>query len=101
MSPERASLIARTEACQNENTGIYEGMRQLDVDQIVWLHSGSANPGKRHHDWMNGKVIELGEVFEMPSGQSMRYPGDPDAPISETANCSCVVAPKRIAGIEV
>jgi hypothetical protein len=92
-SPERAALIARTESAQNENTGIFEGMAVAGIEQIEWLSSGSANHGDRRHDLMDGEKIDLGGYFTTPLGNKLRYPGDPRAPIKETANCGCTFAP--------
>jgi hypothetical protein len=95
-SPERAALIARTESAQNESKGIFEGMKASGIEQIEWLSSGSSNHGNRRHDLMNGKIVSVGEYFKTPLGHRMRYPCDPKAPISETANCGCTFAPARI-----
>jgi hypothetical protein len=100
-SPERAALISRTELSQAENTGIFEGYRAANVGEIEWLSlsrdAGAA--GGRRHDMMNGKRTTLGVPFVTPLGNRMQYPGDPEAPIGETANCRCthvaVLGPRR------
>ena len=92
-SPERAALIARTESLQNEATGIYEGMALSGVDEIEWISSNNSNHGSRHHERMNGKRTKLGGYFATPLGNRLRYPGDPSAPIEDTANCGCMFAP--------
>jgi len=94
-SSERAALIARTEAQQYESTGIFAGMDEAGVEEIEWLSSNNPNHGDRRHDLMNGKTVRLGEYFVTPLGNRMRYPGDPEAPIKETANCGCSFAPAR------
>lgn len=92
---ERANLIARTEMVQVENTGIVTGMQLAGVERIEWLAYTDGKSGNRHHERMDGKVIQLGEYFLTPLGNRVRYPGDPAAPIAETANCRCGVAPAR------
>lgn len=92
---ERANLIARTEMVQVENTGIVTGMQLAGVERIEWLAYTDGKSGNRHHERMDGKVIGAGEYFVTPLGNRMRYPGDPMAPIEETANCRCTVAPAR------
>lgn len=91
-SPERAALIARTELVQAENTGIVEGYRAAGVGQMEWLSYNDGNSGARRHDLMRGMRAPVGGVFTNPTtGATLRYPGDPDAPISETINCRCTV----------
>jgi hypothetical protein len=85
-SSERAALIARTESAQNENTGIVEGMAMAGIEEIEWLPSGNPNRGDRRHDKMRGKRVKIGEYFTTPLGNKLRYPGDPQGPIKETAN---------------
>ena len=97
VSPERAALIARTELVQAVNTGIVEGYRATGVAELEWLAYSDGNSGDRHHERMNGQVVRLGEYFITPLGNRLRYPGDPTAPIKETANCRCTVAPRRAA----
>lgn len=94
-SAERAALIARTESAQIENTATVEGMRQAGIEEIEWLARRDGKSGDRHHERMNGKRVKIGEEFVTPLGNKMRYPGDPRAPIKETANCRCTVVPVR------
>jgi hypothetical protein len=95
-SRERAALVARTEAKQNRATGIIAGMDAAGVEEIEWLSSKNPRHGDRRHDLMNGMVVQLGAKFTNPTtGRELRYPGDPEAHISETANCGCTFAPAR------
>jgi hypothetical protein len=41
------------------------------------------------HGHLEGIVVPIGGVFLTLSGSELRYPGDPDAPLSETAGCRC------------
>lgn len=96
-SYERALLVARTELVQAENTGIYEGYKVAGVEEIEWLaYADDGRSGDRRHYEMNGERVKLGEMFVTPLGNEMRYPGDPRAPIEETANCRCTHAPVRV-----
>ena len=92
---ERANLIARTEMVQVENTGIVAGLEMVGVKEIEWLAYTDGKSGDRHHERMDGVKVKLGEMFTTPLGNRVRYPGDPSAPIEETANCRCTVAPVR------
>lgn len=97
-SPERAALIARTESTINENTGIVAGYQALGVEEIEWLAYRDGRSGDRHHERMHGERVKLGELFTLPSGARLRFPGDPSGPIGELANCRCTsraVLPKR------
>lgn len=51
------------------------------------------------HEAMHGQARRLGEPFESGAGNELAYPGDPDAPLSETANCRCILA-TEFAGAE-
>jgi Phage Mu protein F like protein len=95
ISSERAALIARTELTQAENTGIVEGYKASGVKQIEWLAYHDGRSGERHHEDMDGEIIDVGGYFKTPLGNKLRYPGDPLAPIEDTANCRCTVAAAR------
>lgn len=95
VSSERAALIARTELAQAENSGIFDGYAATGVDEIEWISYRDGKSGDRRHDLMHGKRIKLGEYFTTPLGNQLRYPGDPSAPIKETANCRCTFGAAR------
>lgn len=96
-SSERAALIARTELAQAENTGIVQGYTVAGVRHMEWLAYRDGNSGARRHDLMHGQIALIGGSFVNPTtGAHLRYPGDPDADISETANCRCTTAPVRL-----
>lgn len=99
-SPERAATIARTELVQAENTGAVEGYKAAGVKRIRWLAKTDGRSGDRHHEQMHGVEINLGELFTMPSGRTLRYPGDPEGDISETANCRCATRAVIVRGAE-
>lgn len=92
-SPERAELIARTEMAQAENTGIVEGYKATGVLGLEWLAYDDGRTGDRRHNEMKGLAVEVGDRFYTPLGNWLRYPGDPMAPIGETANCRCSTRP--------
>jgi hypothetical protein len=88
---EHAMTIARTELAQAENTGIMAGYEASGVKRVEWQAYTDGRSGSRHHERMDGVIIEVGDVFRLPSGAKLRYPGDPLGPISETVNCRCTV----------
>lgn len=91
VSSERAALIARTELAQDQNTGIFAGYVEIGAKRKVWSAYSDGRSGDRHHELMDGKSVPLGEDFVTPLGNRLRYPGDPAAPIKETANCRCTI----------
>ena len=92
----RAETIARTEALPAVHQGADEAFRQaIDLGQIdagqlefEWL-AGSAPRTRDWHASMNGQKRGVGEPFVSGQGNRLRFPGDPAAPASETANCRC------------
>lgn len=95
----RAETIARTEAGRNVHAGIDEAMRQAtergDIDaeqlQVEWIHAGHGANSRPRHAALDGKTVPWGKMFDV-NGTPMRYPHDPAAPPSETANCRCTYA---------
>lgn len=91
----RAELIARTELVQAENTGRMAGFAATGVDELEWLAYSDGRSGDRHHEKLDGVRFRRGDTVLTPLGNRVRYPGDPLAPIEETANCRCTVVPVR------
>jgi hypothetical protein len=92
----RAETIARTEMVKTVAQGQEEGFRQnaeaagvpdAAVDK-AWNTTEDGRERDTHHE-MNGQVVGLNEAFQSPSGATLRYPGDPDAPAEEVINCRC------------
>lgn len=94
----RANTIARTEALRAIHAG----------DEVMWqqaVDNGTVQPEdittrwvtasdervRGSHSAMNGQEQPFGESFRSGSGNSLRFPGDPSAPGSDTINCRCVL----------
>lgn len=93
----RAEVIARTEALRATHEGndatfmqlVDEGQLARDEVMYQWLATGDDRTRDSH--WaMNGQKRSIGEPFESGDGNLILYPGDPRAPLSETAQCRCV-----------
>lgn len=91
----RAELIARTELTQVENTARVAGFDTTGVETLEWVAYSDGRSGDRHHERMDGKTWRRGDRIKTPLGNRVLYPGDPTAPIEETANCRCTVVPAR------
>ena len=103
ISLARAKATAQTEKTRALNgTRIAEAIRQYqkDYDKAVkghrkrpelpkfqWINPRTAKEPRHEHVAISGNVRPVGEEF-LPS---LRYPGDPQAPASQTVNCHCYV----------
>jgi hypothetical protein len=94
----RGENIARTETLRAVNAGRHEAYQQAVAsgkvaEQNIRRVWNAANDKRtRHtHRSMSGQSVGLNESFISPSGARLRYPCDPLAPLSETAQCRCNV----------
>jgi hypothetical protein len=98
----RSETIARTEAGRMVNEGRRIGLlqalmqAQLDPANVAktWrsMRDNRVRPTHKHGSGLDGQtVIGMDTPFISPSGATLRYPHDPQAPFSETANCRCFV----------
>lgn len=103
ISIARAKATAQTEKTRALNgTRIADAIRQYqkDYDKAVkghrkrpelpkfqWINPRTAKEPRHEHVAISGNVRPVGEEF-LPS---LRYPGDPQAPASQTVNCHCYV----------
>ena len=86
----RAQLIARTETTGAANFGRYNQFLEDGIYSAVW-HSPNPANARPHHQELNGREVNLGEEF----GFGLRFPGDPNADVSELANCNCILLPGK------
>lgn len=68
-----------------------------DVERItgephskMWISRGDPKVRKTHRR-LHGKVEEVGDEFHTVAGHSLRFPGDPEAPLDEIINCRCAL----------
>ncbi len=95
----RAEVIARTEALRAVHAGNEELFRQaiergdIDADAITRTWNPEGGPRTRaSHRAMKGQTRSFGEMFTTGAGIDIAYPGDPNAPIEETAQCRCAIS---------
>ena len=99
----RSEVIGRTEALRAVNQGNEEAYRQaidagyLDADQLRRKWETRVDGRERDtHLLLNGQEKRWGEPWETRNGP-IKYPGDPDAPASETIQCRCAISTRIIA----
>lgn len=94
----RAEFIARTEGVKATSMARDEAMRQasesaeIDPGRItrVWNITDDTRV-RDFHESMSGQRRAPGEPFVDGLGNTLRFPGDPLAPIETIAHCRCVV----------
>jgi hypothetical protein len=92
----RAEAIARTESLKNVHAGVSAAFDQaiargdVDADQLekTWNHAGRGRYSRPDHVAVDGMKVGYDETFTV-GGISMRYPGDPSAPVEQVVNCRC------------
>lgn len=92
----RGEMIARTETLSALGVARDQAMRQqIEAGKVseydikkIWRSAGD-NRVRHTHRALNGKSVLMADRFVSPSGALLSHPGDPDAPISETAGCRC------------
>lgn len=62
--------------------------------QLGWAKTWDAvndDRTRRSHSVMSGQRVQASKAFRLPTGGTIRFPHDPDAPYAETVNCRCRV----------
>lgn len=103
MSFDQAKRVAQTERTRVQGQARYEAIldenkqrrkKHLRADKKEWVHRNVAKEPRKTHAAMSGDVVRANEYFVTPSGNRLLYPGDPNAPVSETINCHCYMRKK-------
>ena len=96
-SPERATLIARTELAGAVNGGslaatqIVQSATGVQYAKVWTTAPGARYPRHENYPDLNGQVQNsLDGTFQVGDAQ-LRYPGDPDGPPEEVCNCRCTL----------
>jgi hypothetical protein len=92
----RAETIARTESLAAVHQGVDQMFQQAVADGLIdsdliqtWRNAGDARV-RDSHSFMGGQQRPIGQPFLSGEGNLLRYPGDMNAPASDTAQCRCV-----------
>lgn len=92
----RAELIARDQMLRSLHEATDEAFEQaqnagqLDIDRVQEEWHSAHDPRTRHsHRPMDGQLRRVGVPFRTGNGNLLRYPGDSDAPLSDTIQCRC------------
>lgn len=100
----RAQVIARTEGLRALHQGADEMIQQaiengdVEHDELVqeWHTAGDGKVRESHRtvvaDADGKKTKAVDDLWVTGDGNRLRFPGDPDAPIEETAQCRCVMS---------
>ncbi len=93
-SPERSVLIARTETIAATNGANMAGYRIAGVTiRKEWLATNDARTRDTHRA-ANTQIVDRDAPF-IVGGYQADYPGDPNLPVQERANCRCTILPVR------
>lgn len=81
----RARMIARTESNRAINFGADIAAKDSGFETTKEWVSVHDNRTRHSHLLLDGVIIGMEESFK----EGLKYPGDPNAPASETVNCRC------------
>lgn len=88
-----AERNARTSVISSSNAGSHSAYE--DAGSVVgeeWLTELDGRQ-RQSHGVADGQVVGLDTMFVLGSGAEARYPGDPQLPVGELANCRCTHVP--------
>ena len=88
----QAKRVAQTERTRVQSQARFEAGAEAAALGVKVYHEWSTRMrnSRDTHIALNGKKAMQGEKFP---GSELRYPGDPNAPASETINCHCILFP--------
>ena len=92
--PNRATVVARTEAIGALNAGRYDAFQALaeetgDEFEKVWLATTDSRTRPSHAE-ADGQRVPVTEPF-MVGGFALDFPGDPNGPPQEVIQCRCTM----------
>lgn len=84
---KRKRVIAEQEAQTSYNAGTYLSGIQMGGGTKTWVTRRDSKV-RSEHILLHGKTVDMGNPFSV-DGATLRFPGDPLAPIALTINCRC------------
>lgn len=99
MESRYAVTNARTMCTSAENKARLDGMEDAQEQGVIMVKEWMAVNDKRTRDShadLDGTTAELDEPFKTMYGDTIMYPGDPDAEPAETYNCRCSIETRII-----
>lgn len=97
-----ALLVAQEAVATGTDEAAEQALEDGTVDQVAWEWVTARDERVRSsHRAVHGQVRADGEPFLSGAGNSLRFPGDPSAPMSERIRCRCLrrlraTAPERV-----
>lgn len=102
----RANTIARTEAAAATNSARFLEMAHVGIRKHTWITShdlavrgtpgGDSPDAQFSHYELDGKTVEINQLFDAEKHPGLRRPHDPEAAAGDTINCRCLTMPERI-----
>jgi HK97 family phage portal protein len=84
---KRKRVIAEQEAQTAHNAGTYLSGIQMGGGTKTWVTRRDSRV-RGEHMLIHGKTVNMKDAFSV-NGSSLRFPGDPLAPVGLTINCRC------------
>ena len=94
MNRESAVRNARTAITGAQNSGRFDGMKQLEDDGVIlkkeWVAAVDSHTREAHLE-LNGQQVDVDEPFVV-DGKEIMFPGDPECEYPELVyNCRCAL----------
>ena len=84
---KRKRIMAEQEAQAAHNAGVYLGGIRMGGVSKTWVTRKDSRV-RGEHVFLHGKTVDIKDGFTV-GDSSLRFPGDPLAPLSLTINCRC------------
>lgn len=89
-SMTRARAIARTEVIGATNYARHYQMARTSFTHKRWVTAGDTLVRASHKTMGASEPIRMGELWVLPDGSTLRYPGDWMGPAKQIVRCRCI-----------